>query len=68
MYTTIYADFEARNSPKTGKVSNQTKTADMYKQVPTCNVFYVENKLKDLPINPGYYQSPSGEKKHYMVF
>ena len=61
IYSIIIADFEARNEPIINQDGDISKTIDVCKQIPCCNGLYVINKIKDLPIEMGYYKSPFGE-------
>ena len=61
IYSIIIADFEARIEPIINQDNASSKTVDVCKQIPCCNGFYVINKLKDLPIEMGYYKSTFGE-------
>ena len=63
MYSLIIANFEAGNEPIFDQEKQHCKTIDVCKQIPCCNGFYVKNKLKDLPIQMGYYKSPFGQNK-----
>ena len=60
IYSIIIADFEARNEPIINQDNDTAKTIDVCKQIPTCNGFYVINKIKNLPIEMDYYKSTLG--------
>ena len=57
----IIADFEARNEPIINQDNVTSKTIDDCKQIPSCNGFYVINKINNLPIKMDYYKSTFGE-------
>ena len=61
IYSIIIADFEARNEPIINQDNVISKTIDICKQIPSCNGFYVINKINNLPIEMGYYKSSFGE-------
>ena len=61
IYSIIIADFEARNEPIIKQDNIITKTIDICKQIPSCNGFYVINKINNLPIEMGYYKSTFGK-------
>ena len=61
IYSIIIADFEARNEPIIIQDNVVSKTIDVCKQIPSCNGFYVINKIKNLPIEMGYYKSTFGD-------
>ena len=60
IYSTIIADFEARNEPIINQDNDTSKTIDICKQIPCCNGFYIINKINDLPIKMDYYKSTFG--------
>ena len=57
MYFRIIADFEADNEKDNSKIGN--KTANIYKQNPVLNGYYIISELEDVLEN-GYYESPLG--------
>ena len=59
----ITADFEARNEPIFDPEKDRCKTIDVCKQISCCNGFYVINKLDDIPIQAGFYESPLVRKR-----
>ena len=61
IYSIIIADFEARNEPIINQDNVTSKTIDVCKQIPSCNGFYVINKINNLPIKMDYYKSTFGE-------
>ena len=61
IYSSFDADFEARSEPMFDKDKQHRKTIDVCKKKGCCNGFHVINKLKDLPIEMGYYKSPFGQ-------
>ena len=61
IYSIIIADFEARHEPIVNQDNVTSKTIDVCKQIPSCNGFYVTNKINDLPIKLDYYKSSFGE-------
>ena len=61
IYSIIIADFEARNEPIINQDNDISKTIDICKQIPSCNGFYVINKINNLPIEMDYYKSTFGE-------
>ena len=61
IYSIIIADFEARNEPIVNQDNVICKTIDICKQIPSCNGFYVINKINNLPIEMDYYKSSFGE-------
>ena len=61
IYSIIIADFEARNEPILNQDNVVSKTIDVCKQIPTCNGFYVINKINDMPIKMDYYKSTFGD-------
>ena len=61
IYSIIIGDFEARNELIFNQDKQHCKTIEICKQIPCCKGFYVINKLKDLPIEMGYYNSPFGQ-------
>ena len=61
IYSIIIADFEARNEPIINQDNVVSKTIDVCQQIPTCNGFYVINKINNLPIEMDYYKSTFGE-------
>ena len=61
IYSIIIADFEARNEPIINQDNVVSKTIDVCQQIPTCNGFYVINKINNLPIEMGYYKSTFGD-------
>ena len=61
IYSIIIADFEARNEPIINQDNVVSKTIDICQQIPTCNGFYVINKINDMPIKMDYYKSTFGE-------
>ena len=50
IYSISIADFEARNEPIINQDNVTSKTIDDCKQIPSCNGFYVINKINILPI------------------
>ena len=61
IYSIIIADFEARNEPINNQDNDTSKTIDVCKQIPSCNGFYVINKINNLAIKMDYYKSSFGE-------
>ena len=61
IYSLIIADFKARNEFLSDQDKQHCRTIDICKEIPCCNVFYVINKLNDLPIEMGYYKSHFGQ-------
>ena len=61
IYSIIIADFEARNQPIINQDNVSSKTIDICEQIPSCNGFYVRNKINNLPIEMDYYKSTFGE-------
>ena len=61
IYSIIIADFEARNEHIINQDNVVSKTIDVCKQIPSCNGFYVINKINNLPIKMDYYKSTFGE-------
>ena len=61
IYSISIADFQARNEPIINQDNVTSKTIDVCKQLPSCNGFYVINKINDLPIKMDYYKSSFGE-------
>ena len=61
IYSIIIADFEARNEPIINQDGVISKTIDVCNQIPSCNGFYVINKINNLPIEMDYYRSSFGQ-------
>ena len=61
VYSIIIADFEARNEPIITQDNVVCKTIDICKEIPSCNGFYVINKINNLPIEMDCYKSSFGE-------
>ena len=61
IYSIIIADFESRNEPINNQDNVIFKAIDVCKQIPSCNGFYVINKINNLPIKMDYYKSTFGE-------
>ena len=61
IYSTIIADFEARNEPIINQDNVLSKTIDVCQQIPCCNGLYVINNINDMPIKMDYYKSTFGE-------
>ena len=61
IYSIIIADSDARNEPIINQDNVTSKTIDDCKQIPSCNGFYVINKINNLPIKMDYYKSTFGE-------
>ena len=57
IYSIIIADFETRNEPILNQDNVTFKTIHICKQIPSCNGFYVINKINNLPIEMDYYKS-----------
>ena len=60
IYSFIIAHFAARNKPIINQDHDISKTIDICKQIPSCNGFYVINKINNLPIEMDYYKSSLG--------
>ena len=61
IYSIIIADFEARNEPIINKDNVTSRTIDVCNQLPSCNGYYVINKINNLPVEMDYYKSTFGE-------
>ena len=61
IYSIIIADFEARNEPIINQDNVVSKTIDICQQIPTCNGFYVINKINNLPIKMDYHKKTFGD-------
>ena len=57
IYSSIIADFEARNQPINNQDNLSSKTIDICEQIPSCNGFYVIKKINNLPIEMDYDKS-----------
>ena len=57
IYSIIIADFEARNELIINQDNVTSKTIDVCKQTPSCNGFYMINKINNLPIEMDYNKS-----------
>ena len=60
-YSISIADFEARNEVIINQDNVISKTIDVCQQIPTCNGFYVINKINNLPIEMDFYKSTFGQ-------